>query len=138
MSHDIVKLPVSAYPITTEANLARVIMRARRGVVADFVCAPTLRQGSYPAIKTFRVPISICPPSRAARTGGTAATRARLPISPSRRGAGPRMSGKGLIEASNGGRGIGERLSQHLRIRCARSGQSLQRIVEAIHRVISH
>ena len=50
MSHKVVKLPDPAHPITTEANLARVIVRAGGRVVADFVRTLTLQEASYPAV----------------------------------------------------------------------------------------
>jgi uncharacterized protein (DUF427 family) len=50
MSERVVIVPGAAHPITTEANPARVIVRARGRVVADSVRTLTLREASYPPV----------------------------------------------------------------------------------------
>ena len=50
MSERVVKLPGPAHPITTEANPARVVVRAGGRVVADSARSLTLREASYPAV----------------------------------------------------------------------------------------
>jgi uncharacterized protein (DUF427 family) len=47
MSERVVMVPGPAHPITTEANPARVIVRAGGRVVADSVRTLTLREASY-------------------------------------------------------------------------------------------
>ena len=51
MSEKVVKLPGPAHPITTEANPARVVVRARGRVIADSTQSLTLREASYPAVR---------------------------------------------------------------------------------------
>ena len=50
MSERVVKLPGPARPITTEANPARVVVRAGGRVIADSTRSLTLREASYPAV----------------------------------------------------------------------------------------
>jgi uncharacterized protein (DUF427 family) len=51
MSERVVLLPGPAHPITTEANPARVVVRAAGRMIADSTLSLTLREASYPAVR---------------------------------------------------------------------------------------
>jgi uncharacterized protein (DUF427 family) len=51
MSERVFLLPGPAHPITTEANPARVVVRAAGRMIADSTLSLTLREASYPAVR---------------------------------------------------------------------------------------
>lgn len=51
MSERLALLPGPAHPITTEANPARIVVRAGGRVIADSSSSLTLREASYPAVR---------------------------------------------------------------------------------------